>query len=216
MAAKKEVQCSKVTVKALGLVKHLESLPEAFEFLKPVDYKTLGLDDYPLIVKKPMDLSSVKKKLKQNKYSSIGDVLTDLGLIWENCRAYNVIDSPISQQADAMERHMAEYCKAQKLQIGTKPKKQKDEEVKTQSEVITYEEKLDLTESTRRLSHETLAQFVMIVQAECPKALEELDNQRLQIKVDELDRRTFNKLLDVTKTHLKSDDMGTPVKRMKR
>jgi hypothetical protein len=82
-----------VTTRLLALVKHLEHLPEAFEFLKPVDYKTLGLDDYPLIVKKPMDISSVKKKLKQNKYNSVNDALQDLSLIWENCRAYNVVDS---------------------------------------------------------------------------------------------------------------------------
>lgn len=178
------------------MLKHLETFPEAFEFLKPVDFKGLGLDDYPLIVKKPMDLSSVKKRLKLNKYTSINDVIQDLSLIWDNCRAYNVIDSPISQQADMMERNMAEYCKTQKLQASAKPKRQKEEEHKSLSEEIMHDEKLELTESTRRLSHETLAQIVMIVQSECPKAIEELDNHRLQIKVDELDRRTFNKLLE--------------------
>jgi hypothetical protein len=91
---------------------------------------------------------------------------------------------------------MTEYCRTQKLQVSAKPRRLKEEEQKPQSEEVMYEEKLELTELTSRLSHETLAQIVMIVQAECPKALEELDNERLQIRLDGLDRRTFNKLLE--------------------
>jgi hypothetical protein len=49
----------------------------------------LGLDDYPSIVKKPMDLSTVKTKLAENRYSSVQDCLNDIQLIWDNCRAYN-------------------------------------------------------------------------------------------------------------------------------
>jgi hypothetical protein len=79
--------------KAASLIKHLENQVEAFEFLKPVDYKALGLDDYPAIIKKPMDLSTVKKNLKNNKYALMSDLLSDLNLIWENCRTYNMQDS---------------------------------------------------------------------------------------------------------------------------
>jgi bromodomain-containing factor 1 len=75
--------------KALELIKSLEKIPEAVSFLKPVDYKVLGLVDYPFIIKNPMDLSTVRKKIKSDKYSSIEEVLEDLMLIWENCRTYN-------------------------------------------------------------------------------------------------------------------------------
>jgi hypothetical protein len=91
---------------------------------------------------------------------------------------------------------MAEYCRTHKLQVSAKPRRLKEEDQKPQSEQVMHEEKLELTELTRGLSHETLAQIVIIVQAECPKALEELDHKRLQIRLDELDRRTFNKLLE--------------------
>lgn len=82
-----------ITNKANGLIVYLEKRPDAAEFLKPVDFKTLGLDDYPLIVKHPMDLSTVKRKLKHSKYSYISEVLTDMSLIWDNCRVYNQIGS---------------------------------------------------------------------------------------------------------------------------
>lgn len=82
--------------KALEIVKSLEKLPEAVNFLKPVDFKALGLTDYPIIIKNPMDLSTVRKKIKSDKYSTVEEVLEDLMLIWENCRTYNQAGSVTS------------------------------------------------------------------------------------------------------------------------
>ena len=84
--------------KGLSLVTALESDPQSLEFRKPVDFTTLGLLDYPAIVKKPMDLSTIKvrpflpsqKKLKSGKYETIEEVLADVQLIWDNCKAYNL------------------------------------------------------------------------------------------------------------------------------
>lgn len=47
--------------------KILDDLWEADElelFRKPVEYKKLNLIDYPLLIKNPMDLSTIRKKLK--------------------------------------------------------------------------------------------------------------------------------------------------------
>lgn len=49
----------------------------------------MGLYDYPQIIKNPMDLSTVKKNLKSNKYKFVEEVLHDLQLIWDNCKLYN-------------------------------------------------------------------------------------------------------------------------------
>jgi hypothetical protein len=57
--------------------------------LEPVDWKGLGLPDYPAIVKNPMDLSTVKSKLLKGDYSSFDDLFADLQLIWDNCKLYN-------------------------------------------------------------------------------------------------------------------------------
>lgn len=46
-----------------------------------------------MIIKHPMDISTIKKKLKTNKYTSHSEVTADLMLIWENCRTYNQIGS---------------------------------------------------------------------------------------------------------------------------
>ena len=49
----------------------------------------LGLTDYYDIIKTPMDLGTVKKNLKANKYKFVEDCLNDIQLIWDNCKQYN-------------------------------------------------------------------------------------------------------------------------------
>lgn len=87
--------------KILGeLWEYEESIP----FREPVDHKSLGLVDYPLIIKSPMDLSTIKKKLKANKYRKNQDFLEDLQLIWDNCQRYNQENSQIFRAALKMEK----------------------------------------------------------------------------------------------------------------
>ena len=59
------------------------------EFRYPVNYEALGLLDYPLIIKKPMDLSTANNNLKNGKYKYIEECLNDIQLIWDNCKHFN-------------------------------------------------------------------------------------------------------------------------------
>jgi hypothetical protein len=181
-----------------ALIKFLEQQPEAQEFMRPVDFATLGLDDYPQMIKQPMDISTVKKKLRSSKYQSTTDALADLQLIWDNCKAYNVYGSvmskqPITKQAEAMERHMTSYSAQRSLSQPKKRLRDDVPELRTY-EQLTYEDKIELSERVRRVSHETMAQIVLLVQKECPPAYEEIDDERIQVKVDKLDRDTFIKI----------------------
>jgi hypothetical protein len=40
-------------------------------FREPVDWKALGLLDYPSIITRPMDLSTVKKKMSSKSYEYV-------------------------------------------------------------------------------------------------------------------------------------------------
>ena len=62
---------------------------EAYDFKTPVDWKGMNLTDYPAIVKHPMDLGTVEKKLNDNKYRTVEEFIDDVQLIWDNCKAYN-------------------------------------------------------------------------------------------------------------------------------
>lgn len=59
----------------------------AWPFLEPVD-KNL-VPDYYDIIKSPMDISTIKKKLSDSRYESKADFYADLDLMLENCFSYN-------------------------------------------------------------------------------------------------------------------------------
>ena len=70
----------------------------------------LGLLDYPQIVKRPMDFSTIKKNLqKGGKYETFEDVFADIQLIWDNCKTYNMAGSEIYKLAEYMEK-LAKRC----------------------------------------------------------------------------------------------------------
>ena len=60
-------------------------------FHAPVDWKELGLYDYPQIVKKPMDFGTVREKLESEKYATNDDFIADMRLVLRNCMLYNEV-----------------------------------------------------------------------------------------------------------------------------
>lgn len=89
----------KKCAKVLSLVqKHEFSVP----FLKPVDYVALNIPDYPLIVKEPMDLSRVHKKLHTGMYINPMQFAGDIRKIWSNAILYNPKSSPIYEMTIVM------------------------------------------------------------------------------------------------------------------
>lgn len=71
-------------------------------FLEPVDYKELGLDDYPEVVKKPMDLGTISKKLDGGQYNLPAGFRADVHLVFENAKLYNPQGQPEHQNAVLM------------------------------------------------------------------------------------------------------------------
>ena len=79
-------------------------------FLKPVQKKEAP--DYYDIIKKPMDLGTMAKKLKAQQYNSKEEFVTDLNLIWSNCMLYNTVpDSIYRRHASSMKRKAYELMK---------------------------------------------------------------------------------------------------------
>lgn len=53
----------------------------------------MGLYDYPQYIKHPMDLSTINRKLREQRYRLVEEVLDDIQLIWDNCKCYNPTNS---------------------------------------------------------------------------------------------------------------------------
>lgn len=67
----------------------------AWPFYKPVDAKMLGLHDYHEIIKKPMDLGTVKRKMDDREYKTAAEFEADVRLIFTNCYKYNPPDHDV-------------------------------------------------------------------------------------------------------------------------
>uniref|UniRef100_A0A9L0R439 histone acetyltransferase n=1 Tax=Equus caballus TaxID=9796 RepID=A0A9L0R439_HORSE len=76
-----------------ALMPTLEALyrqdPESLPFRQPVDPQLLGIPDYFDIVKSPMDLSTIKRKLDTGQYQEPWQYVDDIWLMFNNAWLYN-------------------------------------------------------------------------------------------------------------------------------
>uniref|UniRef100_A0A674ISW2 Bromodomain testis-specific protein n=1 Tax=Terrapene triunguis TaxID=2587831 RepID=A0A674ISW2_9SAUR len=63
----------------------------SWPFHQPVDAAALNLPDYYNIIKKPMDLSTIKKRLEYNYYTKATDCIEDFKTMFTNCYVYNKV-----------------------------------------------------------------------------------------------------------------------------
>lgn len=80
--------------KVLLALREVMKKSHAVPFLEPVDLEGDFGVRYCSIVKQPMDLGTIEKRLcnsseSQGFYRSVTQVLADLELVWENCRKFN-------------------------------------------------------------------------------------------------------------------------------
>ncbi len=84
---------------------------ESEPFREPVAYRKLGLTDYPLVIKKIMDLGTLKVNLENGVYATVEGMLDDLQLIWDNCKLYNMDYSKIYKIAGILENYSQNLIK---------------------------------------------------------------------------------------------------------
>ena len=70
---------------------------KAFPFSRPVDVEGLGLTDYFNIVKTPMDLGTVRKKLRKKLYKHPDELREDIELTFTNAMIYNPATDDVHQ-----------------------------------------------------------------------------------------------------------------------
>ncbi|XP_015734020.1 bromodomain-containing protein 2 isoform X4 [Coturnix japonica] len=85
-----------------GILKELLSKKHAayaWPFYKPVDASALGLHDYHEIIKHPMDLSTIKRKMENREYQDAQGFAADIRLMFSNCYKYNPPDHEVVAMA---------------------------------------------------------------------------------------------------------------------
>ncbi|WVQ80446.1 hypothetical protein IAT38_002551 [Cryptococcus sp. DSM 104549] len=111
----------KYTLNAVRSLK--KRLPDAYNFLVPVDTVRFGIPHYHQVIERPMDLGTVETKLivsdprgppkdkskmgkwdtSKGSYKSVSEVTEDVRQIWENSRKFNGAEHPVSLMAGRLE-----------------------------------------------------------------------------------------------------------------
>ncbi|NXN40629.1 BRDT protein, partial [Rhinoptilus africanus] len=76
----------------------------SWPFHQPVDAAALNLPDYYSIIKKPMDLSTIKKRLEHNYYTKAAECIEDFKTMFLNCYIYNEPGDDVVFMAQALEK----------------------------------------------------------------------------------------------------------------
>uniref|UniRef100_A0A8C8Y7T6 Bromodomain-containing protein 2 n=1 Tax=Panthera leo TaxID=9689 RepID=A0A8C8Y7T6_PANLE len=103
----------------------------AWPFYKPVDAEALELHDYHDIIKHPMDLSTVKKKMDSREYPDAQGFAADIRLMFSNCYKYNPPDHEVVAMARKLQlKAVHEQLAALSQAPVNKPKRKKEKKEK--------------------------------------------------------------------------------------
>ncbi|XP_076403038.1 bromodomain testis-specific protein isoform X13 [Peromyscus maniculatus bairdii] len=118
----------RVVLKALW--KHGFSWP----FQQPVDAVKLKLPDYYTIIKTPMDLNTIKKRLENKYYVKASECIEDFNTMFSNCYLYNKPGDDIVLMAQALEKLFMQKLSQmpqEEQAVGGKERIKKDPQQKT-------------------------------------------------------------------------------------
>merc|ERR1712216_416077 len=143
------------------------------------------MGDYPTIIKRPMDLGTVRKRLDNGEYMSVQQVAEDVDLTFKNAMTYNVDDSWIYQAARTL-KNAADKKFAQLIGASHSGSNDPTE--------VTFDMRLQLVQNTNQLHSKDLYGMVGIVEESCGKAVDSSNPSEVEIDIDSLDLPTFLKV----------------------
>ena len=196
------------------LLNKVISKPESEPFREPVAWRELGIFDYPKIIKKMMDLGTVKRKLEKQQYATVQECADDIRLIWENCMTYNADGSDFFILAENFSRKFEERYKKIKADCDIS---QDDSNKSDDKGAPTLESRVKFASDLFKLTGVELGHAIQVIDLRCPHALEKPtigvgkqadDNvdgsieDELEVNVDALDTRTFIELEAFVSEHI--------------
>ncbi|KAI3768868.1 hypothetical protein L2E82_19704 [Cichorium intybus] len=87
-----------------NLLKKVMAHQHGWVFNKPVDVVALKIPDYFKVIKKPMDLGTIKEKLGSGNYSSPSQFAGDVRLTFSNAMTYNPPGNDVHIMADILSK----------------------------------------------------------------------------------------------------------------
>jgi len=95
---------NKLAILKNSIMKAMWKHQHAWPFHFPVDTIKLNLPDYFEIIKKPMDMGTIRKRLDTNYYWEAGECIQDFNQMFTNCYIYNKPGEDIVIMAKSLEK----------------------------------------------------------------------------------------------------------------
>ncbi|KXZ50198.1 hypothetical protein GPECTOR_17g835 [Gonium pectorale] len=203
-----------------NVVDYLLKKKNATVFARPVDPVRDGVPDYFKFVTNPMDLNTIKSKLRERKYNDPREFAADVRQVWINCRTYNAVGTIVRQFGDQLsedwERKWSEQAIEERwdalLVQRDPPSVALDKRIATSarqlvqrvnsvhmlpeadpSRPMTTVEKRKLSIALSELQGDQLAEVLNII-AENLKDVNPDDEEEIELDVDQLENATLWRL----------------------
>ncbi|KAF7784761.1 hypothetical protein Agabi119p4_926 [Agaricus bisporus var. burnettii] len=122
----------------------------ASPFYEPVDWVKMDLPMYPKVVKKPMDLSTMRRKLDNNEYAAAKDFYSDFKLMIKNCFTFNPVGTPVQIAGADLQRLFEEKWKSLPplREISDSEDEEDSEDDDRQRQIADIEQKMEMLQNT--------------------------------------------------------------------
>jgi hypothetical protein len=99
----------------IEIMHNIMKRPCSVIFLEPVNPLRDGAPNYLNVIKKPVDLGTIRQHLIEDRYSSVTSWSRDMGLVWTNCERFNGRETGPSLLAAEVRRNFEKEYKRLRL-----------------------------------------------------------------------------------------------------
>ena len=147
-------------------------------FREPVPWEALGLVDYLSVIKKPMDLGTVREKLAAGKYANEDDCVADIRLIWHNAMLYNAPGAAVYVKAKSLSEAFESQWSLVRKHDAQRP--------------ATQTEMTSLAEKCYKIDPEELGKLLEMLERSCPSCLvKKKETNEVEVNVDLISGKVF-------------------------
>lgn len=165
-------------------------------FLEAVDWKAWNLPDYPIIIKHPMDLGLIQRKLDAGRYPSPAEYADDVRLVWRNCMTYNKEGSDYYNMAQKLDKWFNDkFAKIKWDASGSKAKR-----------APTLAEKRQFSQNVYLVGSATLGRVIDVLEKQCPDCIRSVNADDVEINIDSINAATFWEVNALVKNNVKRKD----------
>jgi len=162
--------------------------------------RVAGLMDYPAIIKHPMDLGTILKKIHKKKYSTLYQCGEDVRLVWSNCMLYNADGSDFYKLAENLKRAFDTKYNKLLQDIGAAAAAAA---LTADSNKVSLQEKRNMAKQLYQITKEDLGKFLIEVEAKCPAAIKRnAAEDELELNIDAISSSAMPALMELLKTYV--------------